>query len=401
MIRFACSNCNLLFGIDQKHSGKKYKCPKCGGVVIVPKRSTIIVFACDGCGHKIRVPESYDGKKGKCPKCKNPVIVCSPQDAPSEGAKTVTITHSTCEQITEVSEGLSEESTKSSESSSHTESSYENIPIASKKSRVSIPHDISVIALLAANIIPLFGVLFVDWDAFLIVFLYCSENIVIGFYTILKMAFVAVLQHSDRHGLKLADRLSIFLFTIPFFILHYGGFTAVHFAFVCVIFNKSERIILEVANWSTEIKIAFMALFISHGVSFVRNYVLKREFASVQIGNLMFNPYGRVFLTHIVVIIGGFLTMQLGSPASLIVILVVLKTSLDLTFHLLGHKKIIVITDGQESVTKDKPKPKVDEVVRKEQFSVSPPSSSRKSLAFRMGRLVSLCRTRLSSRKSH
>lgn len=396
MIRFACSNCNLLFSIDQKHSGKKYKCPKCGDVVIVPKRSTIIVFACDGCGHKIRVPESYDGKKGKCPNCKNSVIVCSPQDAPSEGAKTVTITHSTCEQITEVPEGLSEESTKSSESSSHTESSYENIPIASKKSKVSIPHDISVIALLAANIIPLFGVLFFDWDAFLIVFLYCSENIVIGFYTILKMAFVAVLQHSDRHGLKLADRLSIFLFTIPFFILHYGGFTAVHFAFICAIFNKSERVLLEVANLSTEIKIAFMALFISHGVSFVRNYVLKREFASVQIENLMFSPYGRVFLTQIVVLIGGILT-----PASLLVILVVLKTSLDLTFHRLGHKKIIVITDGQKSETKGKPKPKVKEVVRKEQSSVSSPSSSRKSLAFRIGRLFYLFRARLGSRKSH
>ncbi|MHC4726981.1 MAG: DUF6498-containing protein [Planctomycetota bacterium] len=402
MIRFACSNCNLLFSIDQKHSGKKYKCPKCGDVVLVPKRSTIIVFACDSCGYKIRAPESYDGKKGACPKCKNPVIVCSPKNALSESAGTVTVTHSTREQITEVPEGSSEEPIKASDSSSHTESSYDNIPIASKKSKVSFPHDISVIALLAANTIPLFGVFFFDWDAFLIVFLCCSENIVIGFYNILKMAFVAVLQPSDFHGLKFQERINLFLAWIPFFSLHYGIFAFGLCSIVCELFDKPDFVFKKLAYWPTEIKIAFMALFISHGVSFVRNYVLKREFASVHTIFLMIGPYGRVILTIIALIAGGFLVQTLGSPTPLLVILVVLKTSLDLTFHLLGHKKIIVITDGQKSATKDELKPTVKEkeVGCKEEVSVSSPSSSRKSLSYRIGRLVSLCWARLSSRKS-
>jgi len=58
--------------------------------------------------------------------------------------------------------------------------------------------DIPVIALLAANVIPLFGVLFLDWDAFSIVLLYWSENLVIGFYNILKIAFAAV-PHQAAH----------------------------------------------------------------------------------------------------------------------------------------------------------------------------------------------------------
>jgi hypothetical protein len=35
--------------------------------------------------------------------------------------------------------------------------------------------------------VPLWGVLFFNWDAFYLVFLYWSENLVIGFYNILKM----------------------------------------------------------------------------------------------------------------------------------------------------------------------------------------------------------------------
>jgi predicted RNA-binding Zn-ribbon protein involved in translation (DUF1610 family) len=401
MIRFACSNCNSFISIDRKYAGKKYKCPKCGGIVVVPKRSTIIVFACGSCGHKIRAPESYDGKKGTCPKCKSPVIISSSEKMQPEDAGTVAVTRSTCEQVTQVPKGSSEESTKSSESSSLTESSSENISIASKKPKVSVPHDISVIALLAVNTIPVFGVLFFDWDAFLILFLYCSENLVVGFYNALKMAFAAILQPSDRHGLKFADRLGTFLITIPFFILHYGGFTAGHCFIVCVIFNKSERFLIDVKNWPTEIIIALMALLISHGVSFVRNYALKREFASVTYFRLMIGPYVRMVLTHIAVLIGAFITMALGSPVFLLVTLVVLKTALDLILHLRIHKKIIIVTDRPESVTKDEPKPAVKEkeVVCKEQIYVSSPSSSRKSLAFRAGRLVSLCFTRLGLRK--
>jgi len=52
--------------------------------------------------------------------------------------------------------------------------------------------NVSLIALLIANIIPLFGVLFLEWDAFSIVLLYWAENLVIGFYNVLKIAFAAV-----------------------------------------------------------------------------------------------------------------------------------------------------------------------------------------------------------------
>jgi len=62
--------------------------------------------------------------------------------------------------------------------------------------------DIPVIALIAANTIPLFGILFLEWDAFSIVLLYWSENLVIGFYTIMKIVFSEV-SHPAIHIGKL------------------------------------------------------------------------------------------------------------------------------------------------------------------------------------------------------
>ena len=84
MIRFACSNCRRLISVDEKYSGKKGKCPKCGGAVVVPERSTIIEFPCGSSGHKISVPERQGGKKGACPKCKNPIVVPSHSKVPAE-----------------------------------------------------------------------------------------------------------------------------------------------------------------------------------------------------------------------------------------------------------------------------------------------------------------------------
>jgi hypothetical protein len=211
--------------------------------------------------------------------------------------------------------------------------------------------DAPILALLAANAIPLFGVLFLDWDAFTIVLLYWMENVVVGFYNILKMVFAAA-PHPLAHLGK--------LFLIPFFMIHYGGFTAIHGFFVLALFHKGESPSMGHADWPCflvfvqmlfnvigyvysmippQVKFAVLALFASHGVSFVRNYLLKGEYATARPNELMGSPYGRVVVMHVAVLAGGFLTMAIGSPAPLLVVLVVLKTLLDVNLHNRAHKK--------------------------------------------------------------
>ena len=211
--------------------------------------------------------------------------------------------------------------------------------------------DIPVIALLAANAIPLFGVLFLGWDAFYVVLLYWTENLVIGFYNVLKMVFAAVPYPAAHLGK---------LFLIPFFIVHYGGFTAIHGFFVLALFHKEQGPPIGGADWPCflvfvqmlfnvsrymysvippQVRLAVLALFVSHGVSFVQNYLLKGEYTTAKPDKLMGSPYGRVVVMHIAILAGGFLTMAVGSPAPLLVVLVGLKTILDVSLHNREHRK--------------------------------------------------------------
>ncbi len=47
----------------------------------------------------------------------------------------------------------------------------------------------SALALVLVNLIPLLGAIFLGWNAFDVIFLYWLENIVVGFYTVIKMLF--------------------------------------------------------------------------------------------------------------------------------------------------------------------------------------------------------------------
>jgi len=216
-----------------------------------------------------------------------------------------------------------------------------------KKYRLDIP----LLTLIAANTIPVWGVLFLGWDAFYIVILYWAENLAVGFYNILKIAFARMPRPIEHLGK---------LFLIPFFIIHYGGFMAVHGLFILVLFKKSTGGFLSGNTWpcflvfvqmllnvikqaysvmTVPMKYALAGLFLSHGVSFVDNFLLKREFASARPDKLMGSPYSRIVVMHIAIIVGAFLTFAVGSPVALLVVLIVLKTVLDVKLHLREHTK--------------------------------------------------------------
>jgi len=211
---------------------------------------------------------------------------------------------------------------------------------------------LSVLALLGANLVPLLGVLVLDWDAAVIVLLYWTENVVIGFYNILRMTFVKV----DSPVLHLGK-----LFTIPFFCLHFGGFCALHGLFLLVFFNlgngmqsifpkepwPAQLVFLQLMGsvvrslWRSHpegMEWPVIFLFVSHGISFMQNYLGNREYALWTVGKLMTQPYKRIVILQITIIAGGVPTMMLGSPIPLLCILVFLKLCVDIPLHMNEHK---------------------------------------------------------------
>jgi len=212
---------------------------------------------------------------------------------------------------------------------------------------------LSALFLIAVNTVPLVGVLLFDWSLFSIVFLYWIENGIVGFFNVLKIAWARKpVSPESRFTVnnRPAGRASK-LVIIPSFIFHYGMFWVVHGVFVIVFFGLlGDRFFADSSGPSGDIggfsgfeprgvAIAAAALLLSHGVSFVVNFLGEREYLNVSPDEQMIEPYSRVVVLHATILGGGFLAAYLGTPLASLVLMIVLKTALDLRAHLKEHRK--------------------------------------------------------------
>lgn len=209
---------------------------------------------------------------------------------------------------------------------------------------------LSIIFLVAVNLIPLFGVLFLEWSLFPIMVLYWLENGIIGLFNLPKIVLasapVVVLGPGAPATVRLNQLLNLFgsWFLLVFFAFHYGLFWAVHGIFVFVLFGGSgspysgtgDQVAGELPAWWT---LAAISLLLSHGVSFFTNFLGRREYLVVSPSAQMGEPYSRVMVLHVTILAGGFLIAILGSPVAALAILVVLKIAIDVRAHLKEHRK--------------------------------------------------------------
>ena len=79
------------------------------------------------------------------------------------------------------------------------------------------------------------------------------------------------------------------------------------------------------------------ALFLSHGASFLLNYVGNGEYQRTSAPRQMGSAYGRVVVLHLTILIGGFVVAFLGAPIGALIVLVTLKTAFDLGLHRREH----------------------------------------------------------------
>ncbi len=84
--------------------------------------------------------------------------------------------------------------------------------------------------------------------------------------------------------------------------------------------------------------LAALALFLSHGASFLFNYVGRGEYRTTSPARQMGAVYGRVVVLHLTIIFGAMVVAFLGSPLGALLVLIVLKTVFDLTLHLREHR---------------------------------------------------------------
>lgn len=196
----------------------------------------------------------------------------------------------------------------------------------------------SAIALILANLVPVGGVLFFGWEVFPLMFLFWSENVIVGVFNVLKMICAG-------GGGNVGQATKFFL--IPFFCVHYGIFTLIHGIFIIAMFGGGMGAGAGFPGPETFWRVmqenhlgwAVLGLVISRGISFATNYLGNGEYKNVLAPMLMVQPYGRIIVLHIAIIGGGFLVLALHSPLLGLLLLVGLKTLLDLAAHLRERKK--------------------------------------------------------------
>lgn len=212
---------------------------------------------------------------------------------------------------------------------------------------------LSIQALTVANLVPLLGVVFLGWDAAAIVLLYWIENLIVGSFNILRM----ILVKAESRGKQIQK-----LFLIPFFCVHFGGFCAVHGFFLLTFFKIGAdgdmfnpgapwmgpfiflQLLFSVVMqlWQSRppgLEWPALGLAVSHGLSFIKNFILEQEYRMLNINEIMMRPYKRIVLMHVAIIAGGMLVMKLGSPVGLLCVLIFLKIAMDIWLHARLHRK--------------------------------------------------------------
>jgi hypothetical protein len=183
-----------------------------------------------------------------------------------------------------------------------------------------------IAALVALNLVPIYGVLVWGWKSFDLIFLYWLENVIIGVFTIGRF-----LARPYGHAIDLAFPLVV----APFFALHYGGFTWGHGTLVLGLFapDNAYSDVLVDATWEVISQRALLPALISlvaiQVMDWVRD-VRRHGFGADGIIDLMIKPYRRVVVLHVAILTAGFALAALDEPLTGLIILVALKTTSDI-----------------------------------------------------------------------
>lgn len=203
-------------------------------------------------------------------------------------------------------------------------------------------------ALILANLIPLFGVLFLGWNAGALLLIYWLENIVIGFYTLIRMFYAC--------GTK-AIGIAIF------FMIHYSAFCGVHGLMVMMLsVTAGEGSMLEGGDEGFILFLPFLlvaevfrniatfhpglltlpllSFVISHGISTVMNNLIGKEDQGRKAESIMSDPYRRVAILHVALIFGAgaIILSGAGSVMPILLLLIGMKIGLDLFEHNRNHR---------------------------------------------------------------
>lgn len=220
------------------------------------------------------------------------------------------------------------------------------LPGTTSTERPSASEPAAIAGLVLANCVPLLGVLVGGWSVFEVLVVYWLESAVVGALNVPK---ILLAEGTGDPGTDVSLTVNGVPFdpagadagrawVAGFFVVHYGVFWIVHgvFVFVLPLFAPGDPFRgggVAVGG----VILAALSMAVSHGVSFVVNYLGHEEYRTVSAADQMMQPYGRVVVLHLTIVVGAFVVAVLGLDA-LLWLLVALKIAMDLLAHRREHR---------------------------------------------------------------
>lgn len=199
---------------------------------------------------------------------------------------------------------------------------------------------LSLAFIVGANLLPLIGVFFWGWDAFVLLILYWLETLIIAFWTmVVALLGPAPLLKGGKGTMGFPGRLAM----VAFFTLHAGIFMTVHFVFLWVLFAGSWRDLIDgpvsfvrILILGTDLWFPLAVLFLIRGY-FALAPCVRRSFGiddsgepgeTFQVGGL----YLRIFVMQFTIIVGGWIAIMAGGTVGPLILLVLFKTLIEVWF---------------------------------------------------------------------
>lgn len=190
--------------------------------------------------------------------------------------------------------------------------------------------------LIFVNLIPLYGVWFEDWNASQVFLVYCLETVIIGVINVVKMACVTLFVKSkdvwENGG---GTSMQSGWFFILFFIAHYGIFvfvqTQIFFGVSGIADNTSilgtyRRIPALLGDNGKLLLLIFITYYTLQNIF---GFFVNGAYKAISLGRLMFEPYMRIFVQQVVVIVGSIF-LSFGAGKVFILIFIVVKIFFEL-----------------------------------------------------------------------
>ena len=180
------------------------------------------------------------------------------------------------------------------------------------------------LANLAVDLLPVVAVLAFGWGAAPLVALYWLENLVIGVFSVMRMAAGA--------AAKGAGAMAGAVFLGLFFTFHYGAFCYGHGIFLYTFSGRTDFPgPAELISWALGSG-AYMGVFLAAIVgvnlaAYLRDFIGRGEFRGAKIDIHFAAPYGRIVTLHVAILFGAALTLNLDEPLAGVLLLILLRVA--------------------------------------------------------------------------